>query len=111
MLKAIEKKTRINFGNFQFTETAKVNQAIIPSGRIRYLSELTSTIREYDQLVKNQAVIASKLYQLQGALQILRESKKTPSTGRGMGEVPIAIGIEGALEEQIKFYNDQLTPV
>jgi len=102
MLKAIKKKTRVNFGNFQFTETAKVNQAIIPSGRIRYLSELTSTIREYDQLVKDQAAIASKLYQLQGALQTLRESQKVPSTGGDLGET---------LEEQIKFYNDQLTPV
>ncbi len=103
MLKAIEKKTRINFGNFQFAETAKVNQAIIPSGRIRYLSEITSTIREYDQLVKDQAAIASKWYQLAGALEILKagRSKIFPDGG----------DLEEALEEQIKFYNDQLTPV
>jgi len=102
MLKAIEKKTNTNFGNFQLSETAKVSQAIIPSGRVRYLSEITSIIREYDQLVKDQAAIASKLYQLQGALQTLKESKKVPSTGGGLAE---------ALEEQIKFYTDQLTPV
>ena len=101
MLKAIENKTNTDFGNFQFNETAKVSQAIIPSGRVRYLSEITSMIREYDQLVKDQAAIASKLYQLQGALQTLKESKKIPSTG----------GLAEALEEQIKFYTDQLTPV
>jgi methylmalonyl-CoA mutase len=102
MLKAIERKTNTRFGKFQFNETAKVSQAIIPSSRVRYLSEITSMIREYDQLVKDQAAIASKLYQLHGALQTLKESKKSPSTGGGLGE---------ALEEQIKFFSDQLTPV
>ena len=72
MLKAIERKTNTSFGKFQFNETAKVSQAIIPSGRVRYLSEITSMIREYDQLVKDQAAIASKLYQLHGALAILK---------------------------------------
>src|SRR5438046_8324101 len=41
MLKAIKKKTRVNFGTFQCNETAKVNQAIISSGSIGYLSALT----------------------------------------------------------------------
>jgi methylmalonyl-CoA mutase len=100
MLKAIEKKTGVNFGKFGFNETAKVSQAIIPSGRVRYLSEITSTIREYDQLVKDQAAIASKLYQLQGALEVVKSSSKTTSED-----------LEKTLEEQIKFYNDQLTPV
>src|SRR6476646_4814091 len=72
MLKAIEKKTNTSFGKFHFNETAKISQAIIPSGRIRYLSEITSMIREYDQLVKDQSTIASKLYQLHGALAILK---------------------------------------
>jgi len=102
MLKAIEKKTNTSFGKLQFNETAKVSQAIIPSARIRYLSEITAMIREYDQLVKDQSAIASKLYQLHGALQTLKESKKVPSPG---GE------LEGAIEEQIKFFSDQLTPV
>jgi len=102
MLGAIERKTNTSFGKFQFNETAKVSQAIIPPGRVRYLSEITSMIREYDQLVNDQAAIASKLYQLHGALKTLKESKKTSSTGRGLGE---------AIEEQIKFYTDQLTPV
>ena len=102
MLKTIEKKTKTSFGKFQFNETAKVSQAIIPSSRVRYLSEITSMIREYDQLVKDQAAIASKLYQLQGALQTLKESKKISSAGGDL---------EGTFEEQIKFYTDQLTPV
>ena len=38
MLKAIVRKTKTSFGKFQFDPTAKVSQAIIPSGRVRYLS-------------------------------------------------------------------------
>jgi methylmalonyl-CoA mutase len=102
MLKAIERKTGVDFGKFHFNETAKISQAVIPSGRVRYLSEITDNIREYNQLVKDQCAIASKLYQLDGALQTLRESGKIPSTGGDLEEV---------LEQQIKFYTDQLTPV
>ena len=104
MLKAIERKTNTSFGKFQFNATAKVSQAIIPSGRVRYLSEITSMIREYDQLVKDQAEIASKLYQLHGTLAILKSGGTKVSP-------PKAEDLEGTLEEQIKFYTDQLTPV
>ncbi|HEV8503755.1 MAG TPA: methylmalonyl-CoA mutase family protein, partial [Chitinophagaceae bacterium] len=97
MLKAIERKTNTGFGKFQFNESAKVSQAIIPSGRVRYLSEITQMIRDYDQLVKDQAAIASKLYQLHGALATLKEKSDAE--------------LLKALEEQIKFYTDQLTPV
>ncbi len=121
MLKAIERKTGSRFEEFQFNETAKVSQAIIPSARVRYLSEITSIIREYDQLVKDQAAIASKLYQLHGALTILKSKDKKVSPAGG--DLPTApslkiqrseagqAGLEGAIEEQIKFYTDQLTPV
>jgi methylmalonyl-CoA mutase len=104
-LKAIEKKTGIGFGKFQFNETAKVSQAIIPSSRVRYLSEITSTIREYDQLVDDQAVIASKLYQLNGALAILKSENAKVSPPASGGD------LAGALEDQIRFYSDQQTPV
>ncbi len=111
MLRAIERKTNTSFGKFQFNETAKVSQAIIPSGRVRYLSEITSIIREYDQLVKDQSAIASKLYQLHGALAILKSNDKKVSPPKAEDLPTGQAGLEGALEEQIKFYTDQLTPV
>ncbi|MFI5186745.1 MAG: methylmalonyl-CoA mutase family protein, partial [Chitinophagales bacterium] len=97
MLKTIEKKTNVSFGNFRFDKTAKVSPEIIPSGRVRYLSEITLIIREYDQLVKEQSIIASKLYQLKGALEIMKE--KTDDA------------LLKQIQDQIKFYTDQLTPV
>jgi isobutyryl-CoA mutase len=102
LLKRIEEKTGIRFGEYHFAETAKVSQAIIPSGRVRYLSEISENNRNYDRLVKEQAAIATKLYQLQGVLN-------------DMKNFPFAQGSQGyssALLEKMKlFYEEQLTPV
>jgi len=96
ILEAIEKKTGTRFGEHHFNVTAKVSEAIIPSSRIRYLSEITTTIRDYDKLVEEQSAIASKLYQLQGSLQTLANAD---------------VAVKTELEKQIAFYTDQLTPV
>ena len=72
LLKKIEVKTKTSFGEFKFSETAKITQAVIPSNRVRYLGEISESNRSYDQLVKEQAVIASKLYQLQGVLDEMK---------------------------------------
>src|SRR6185312_6808395 len=44
---------------------------IIPPARVRYLSEITAVIRDYNQRTEEQAAIASRLYRLNGALQEL----------------------------------------
>ncbi|MFC0776063.1 methylmalonyl-CoA mutase family protein [Terrimonas alba] len=104
LLKKIEVKTGVSFGEFHFSETAKVSQAIIPSNRTRYLSEISENNRAYDQLVKDQAAIASKLYQLHGVLDIFKRSEsKAPSLPEE--------GVGGEVQKQIDFYTDQLTPV
>jgi methylmalonyl-CoA mutase len=102
LLKKIETKTKTVFGDYHFAETAKVSQAIIPSSRTRYLSEISENNRNYDQLVKDQAAIASKLYQLQGALVILQGKEAKAPLVEGLGET---------IQQQISFYQDQLTPV
>ena len=98
LIKTIERKTTVQFGEFSFSETAKVSQAIIPSNRTRYLSEIAENNRNYDQLTKEQSAIASKLYQLHGAVETLTAAK-----------APSAVIDE--LQKQIAFFNDQLTPV
>jgi isobutyryl-CoA mutase len=98
LLKKIETKTGTAFGEYHFAETAKVSQAIIPSNRTRYLSEISESNRKYDQLVKDQAAIATKLYQLHGAFETLKQSgSKAPP--------------KEAFAEAIAFYTEQLTPV
>lgn len=97
LLKKIEAKTNTTFGDYHFAETAKVSQAVIPPGRVRYLSEISENNRNYDQLVKDQAAIASKLYQLNGSLVVLKD--KTDAA------------LLEAIKKQIEFYTDQLTLV
>ncbi|MGB8191558.1 MAG: methylmalonyl-CoA mutase family protein [Chitinophagaceae bacterium] len=118
LVHVIEKKTGASFGasvlpptNGQDTsETMK--SLIIPPKRVRYLSEISDEVRKYNQLANEQAEIASKLYQLHGAMNTLKEAgTKVPSTspaeglpkeGRG---VPIAIGIGEAIARlESKFY-------
>jgi methylmalonyl-CoA mutase len=94
MLKKIEAKTGLNFGEYGFAETAKVSQAVIPSNRVRYLSEISENNRNYDQLVKDQCAIATKLYQLHGVLAMMDNND-----------------VSKLIQDQINFYTDQLTPV
>ncbi len=102
LLKKIEAKTNARFGEFHFAETAKVSQAVIPANRVRYLSEISEGNRNYDQLVKDQAAIASQLYQLQGTIELVKK-------------FPFAAGSHGysiALLEKLKInLEEQLTPV
>ena len=101
LLKKINEKTGVYFGEYHFPATAKVSQAIIPSNRSRYLSEISENNRNYDQLVKEQSAIATKLYQLQGALDILKQVNLHDNGNE----------IATTLQQQINFYQDQLTPV
>ena len=50
-------------------------EQIIPPKRVRYLSEIAETIRQYDNWVNEQAGIASGLYQLDGTIKLLRDEK------------------------------------
>ncbi|OIR05062.1 methylmalonyl-CoA mutase [mine drainage metagenome] len=96
----IEKKTKIQFGKIDFhqhiKDTASKSQ-IIPSKRVRYLSEISESNRNYDQLVKEQSSIASKLYQLNGALEIFKKKNDE--------------ALVESIQQQINFYTEQLTPV
>jgi methylmalonyl-CoA mutase len=102
LLKKIEEKTTVGFGKYHFSETAKVTQAIIPSNRVRYLSEISESNRSYDQLVEEQSTIASKLYQLNGVLDEI----KNFSFAQGSHGYSTAV-----LEKMKLFYEEQLTPV
>ena len=76
-----------------------VKSLIIPPARVRYLSEITAAIREYDQQVKDQSSIATKLYQVSGVIQSVREMQTEPP------------GILESLEEMKSKLEEQLNPV
>jgi isobutyryl-CoA mutase len=72
ILNSIEQKLQVHMGTYNITATAQVSQSIIPPKRVRYLSEISDAIRNYNNEATEQAAIASKLYQLHGAIQIIK---------------------------------------
>ena len=61
---------------------------IIPPARIRYLSEIAESNRGYDLWAKEQADIATRLYQVEGVLQALGAGEAT----KGAGAAATAVG-------------------
>jgi len=75
MVTTIEKKTGVRFGDITLhshTSDTTTQSRIIPPARVRYLSDITGVIRDYNQKTEEQAAISSKLYQLDGALKQLQ---------------------------------------
>src|SRR5260221_150686 len=67
----------------------------MPPSRVRYLSEISSAIRDYNLNTDQQSAIASKLYQLDGVLQ----------------DLPADSAARPVLEEQKKRVEQQLFPL
>ncbi len=71
------KKVNDQFSDLKLSEYVEQNVSeettIIPPKRVRYLSEIVENNRAYDKEVVDQALIARKLYQLQGAKNILED--------------------------------------
>lgn len=63
--------------NSQFRITKEMSEKIyiIPPARSRYLSEITSNNRKYDEWVKKQSELAEKLYALHTSIQQLNSGK------------------------------------
>jgi methylmalonyl-CoA mutase len=72
-------------------------KSVIPASRIRYLSEIFETIRDYNLLVEDQCRIASTLYCLNGALDELKKSSENQTLWQ-------------ELEKRVAYYENQLTP-
>lgn len=78
-------------------ETSTKSQ-IIPPKRIRYLSEISDSNRNYDAWVKEQALVASKLYQVQGTIDTIEQTGLFKDTGHAV------------LQEVKTHYENQLHP-
>jgi methylmalonyl-CoA mutase len=50
-----------------------ISSIVIPSSRVRYLSEIADEVRKYNQLAKEQSKLASDLYKLNGTVSLLGE--------------------------------------
>jgi methylmalonyl-CoA mutase len=72
---------------------------IIPPKRVRYLAEIAETISAYDKWVEEQAKIASQLYQLKGALSLIKEKLGEEVESKVS---PLGGDLEGALNPECK---------
>jgi methylmalonyl-CoA mutase len=98
LMTTIHKKTGVRYGDLTLhthTKDTTTQSQIMPPSRIRYLSEISSAIRDYNHSTDDQAAIASKLYQLEGVLQ----------------DLPADSAARPVLEEQKKRVEQQLFPV
>ena len=76
LLKVVAEKTGIDFNQKHLDASSKLapnysteKQFIIPPNRIRYLSEIAETCRNYDKWVEKQADIACQLFSIKNTLQ------------------------------------------
>lgn len=76
LLQKIKEKLSIDFGTYTLDTTDKkaLSEPVIPPKRVRYLSEIADTCRQYDTWTKEQSLLATQLYQLRGSLQLMQES-------------------------------------
>jgi methylmalonyl-CoA mutase len=100
LIATIEKKIGIRLEASELhphlRDTATRSQiTIIPPSRVRYLSEITASIRDYNQRTDQQADIASRLYKVTGAL----------------AELPPGSPGRQPLEERKEWLEKQLLPV
>ena len=74
MDKLKEKKLGNFNSNFEITEEMSEKIFVIPPNRIRYLSEIAESNRNYDNWSLNQKIIAQNLYALNKSLKLLSKS-------------------------------------
>jgi methylmalonyl-CoA mutase len=97
---AVEKKTSTRFGAIELhahTQDTSTKSQIIPPKRVRYLSEISDEVRNYNRIAEEQSAIATKLYQLHGAKAVLNGTKNDAALI--------------AIDEQIAFFDKQLYPL
>ncbi len=74
IIKKIKEKTGVDFrSSFEVTDEMSEKIHIIPPKRIRYLSEISETIRNYNKWADDQSKIADKLYSVKQTIKELKE--------------------------------------
>src|SRR5690606_6875276 len=66
--------------DFDRHKLAEKQNLIIPAERRYYLREIADTVRSYHEKAEKQSEIASKLYQLDGAMKTLEDDESTAET-------------------------------
>ncbi len=77
VLEKLEAKTGQNFPRSTWKhEKEQEKSFIIPPNRVRYLAEIVEHHNNFNQWLKQQCEMATKLYQLNGAIELLKEKNE-----------------------------------
>lgn len=102
LMEKIVEKAGVQFGEVSHHRHIKdttSQSAIIPAKRVRYLAEIADEIEKYNKLGREQAAIASKLYQLNGAMQMLRENES--KAAGNLSAIEELTNVKTAFEKQL----------
>lgn len=72
LLTVLREKTQVDWLAGDFGKTAEISQAVIPPARVRYLSEISDVVRNYNTWANEQADVASDMYKMDGVLQLMK---------------------------------------
>ncbi len=93
LMEKIAEKTGIKFNgeieHHAHTKDTFSQSTIIPPKRVRYLAEIAETVSAYDVWVAEQSAIATKLYQLNGTLTLIKEQ-----LGEEVESKVLTVGVE-----------------
>ena len=77
LIEVLNEKKNLNWAtSFSKKGTVEKQNVIIPNDRRYYLREIADTVRQYKKTAENQAEIARRLYQVEGALREVEKTEK-----------------------------------
>lgn len=72
LLEVLKEKANVDWHPTGFKNSAEISQAIIPPSRVRYLSEISDAVRNYNKWVEEQSDISSDLYKIEGVIKMVK---------------------------------------
>jgi methylmalonyl-CoA mutase len=110
LMDTICEKTKADLkSSYKHSEEQSQKIFIIPPERVRYLSEITETVRSYGKWAVNQSEIAEKLYALHKAEEILGKKPEIEKKAKELEEklTPENRKILAGWEKEVKQYTDE----
>jgi len=112
LMNKVEEKTGEDFSStIEHPDEISEKIFIIPPNRIRYLSEISDTVRNYNNWAEEQSDIAQKLYSLQCSQEILNDEKSKKTLQKKYEEIELELDgynkkIIETWEDKKKLYKD-----
>ncbi len=101
IIEIVDKKTGNIFKEYNAPKiSGGMSEPVIPAKRVRYLAEIAEEIINYNRLAEEQAELATQLYQLKGAANILDKEKSASNEEAG-----------NAIKESLSKINKKLLPL